>query len=109
MGYHTIDMALFVPPDLLDQATTWLTSNYAQEVRPLPLIRNDDPDDQAARYYGIQLQVTPEMFAQIKRLSERPQFAQAKVRTGLRGTRTLRRALREEMVERGWRVRSPSD
>ena len=105
MGYYTIDLALFVPPDLLSQATNWLASNYAQQVRPIPLIRDDDPDEQAARYYGIHLQVTPEMFTQIKRLSERPPFAQARIRAGLRGKKALRRALKEELAERGWRVK----
>lgn len=105
MGYCTIDLALFVPPDLLAQATTWLTNNYAKQVRPIPLIRQSDPDDQAPRYYGIHLQVTPELFTQIKRLSERPQFSQARIRAGLRGRRALRTALKEELAERGWRVK----
>jgi len=105
MGYHTIDLALFVPPELAQQARTWLETHYDQDVEPIALIREDDPDTQAPRYYAVHLQVTPEQFTQIKQLTERPPFAQARMRAGLWGKDTLRRALKEELADRGWRLK----
>ena len=61
MGFHTIDLALFVPADLAVTARNWLKKNYDMTVTGRPLIRENDADDHAPRYYGIELQATPEM------------------------------------------------
>ena len=35
MGYNTIDMALVLPPDLVDQARTWLSNNVILTTRQM--------------------------------------------------------------------------
>lgn len=103
MGYATIDLAIFVPPDLADQAKQWLEKHY-HHIKAWPLIRVTDPDDYPARYYGVHLRVTPGMYSAIKRLTQRPQFSTIKYRAAL-GKRTLRDALKQEMQEKGWRIK----
>ena len=105
MGFCTIDLALFVPADLAVQARNWLANNYGMTVTGRPLIRVTDPDTQPPRYYGIELQATPEMYSTLKRLLERPQFSTARMRASRKGPQKLRRSLKRELADRGWRIK----
>lgn len=104
MGFHTIDLALFVPADLAVQAKNWLQDNYNNRVRAIGLIRDDDPDSQAVRYWGIHLRVTPEMYSEIKKLSEQPAFSSVVIRASQQGnSEVFRDSLWAEAATRGWR------
>ena len=105
MGYSTIDMAMFVPPALAVQVRNWLVSNYDNAIEPIPIIRTTDPDSASVRYWGVQMRVTPEMFSAIKRLTDNPAFSDIVLRGGFTGPNKLRRKIRREMVERGFRVK----
>jgi hypothetical protein len=106
MGYCTIDLVLAVPPALKDAARTWLQNNYDGNLEPRAIIRTTDPDDAPARFWVVELRVTPQMYTTIKTLAEKPQFATAKLRASLRGSRKdFRRELKAELAESGMRLK----
>lgn len=106
MGYCTIDLVLAIPLALKDAARTWLRANYDGALEPRAVIYINDADTAPARLWVVELRVTPQMYSVIKELSERPQFAAVKMRARLRGSRReFRTELKEELAERGMRLK----
>lgn len=106
-GFNTIELALFIRATnttLITQAKAWLSKHCAANFsRHREFIRDDDPDDQPARFIGIAFTTDPGTAAAVKRLVA--QEADAEVRMSLRNRQKLKDLIKAELAARGWRVK----
>lgn len=108
-GYNTYEVALFIRASdttLQNQARNWLQNRGIGNFSNIrEFIRDDDPDDQPARFVGFAFSCDCETAFRIKELSKNPAFAQAKLRYTCRNRQSLRQMIKAELDEQGWRVK----
>lgn len=108
-GFNRYEVALFIRASdttLQNQARNWLQNRgIGNFTNPREFIRQDDPDDQAARFVGFAFTCDAETAYRILRLTKNPAFSEAKVRYSCRSRKKLRQMIKEELDERGWRLK----
>ena len=80
--------------------------SFSEGLTGRPLVRENDADDHAPRYYGVELQATSGMHATFKRLLAKPAYSSPHLRASCRDRKKLRQTLRRELADRGWRIQS---